>query len=50
MQMNGTLLAVPAGSLNSDIPIKPNAHIFVSSRAGWDDALENVPKVDRLPS
>jgi len=50
MQMNGKLLVVPAGSLNSEVPIKPNAHIFVSSRAGWDDALEKVPAVDKLPS
>ena len=50
VQMNGALLVVPAGSLNSEVPIRPNAHIFVSSRAGWDDALERVPRVDGLPS
>jgi hypothetical protein len=44
------LLVVPAGSLNSEIHIKPNAHIFVSSRAGWDDCLERIPAVDRFPS
>ena len=49
-QMNGTLLVVPAGSLDSEVPIRPNAHIFVSSRAGWDDALEKIPAVERLPS
>lgn len=49
LQMNGDLLVVPAGSLNSDIPIRPNAHIFVASKAGWDDALEKVPLVDRFP-
>ena len=49
MQMNGELLVVPAGSLNSDIPIRPTAHIFVSSKAGWDDALETVTTVERYP-
>jgi hypothetical protein len=50
MQMNGQLLAVPAGSLNSEVHIRPDAHIFVSSKACWDDALEKVPRVDRFPS
>jgi hypothetical protein len=49
-QMNGELLVVPAGSLNSEVLIRPNAHIFVSSRAGWDDSLEKVPTIDRFPS
>lgn len=49
MQMNGMLLVVPAGSLNSELRIKPNAHIFVSSRASWDDALETVPRIEKLP-
>ena len=46
MQMNGELLVVPAGSLNSEVVIRPNAHIFVSSRAGWDDSLDRVPTID----
>jgi hypothetical protein len=50
VQMNGKLLVVPAGSLNSDIPVKPDAHIFISSRAAWDDALEKVPTFDGFPS
>jgi hypothetical protein len=49
-QMNGKLLVVPAGSLNSDVRIKPDAHIFGSSRARWDEALEKVPTVDKFPS
>ena len=50
MQMNGQLLVVPAGSLNSELLIRPDAHIFGSSRARWDDALEKVPTVERFPS
>jgi len=49
-QMDGKLLVVPAGSLNGEVPIRPDAHIFVASRANWDRLLELVPMVDRLPS
>ncbi len=50
LQMNGALLVVPAGSLDSEVLIRPNAHIFASSRASWDDALEKIPTVDGFPS
>lgn len=49
VQMNGQLLKVPAGSLDSPVLIRPGAHIFFSSRAGWDEALEKIPTVERLP-
>jgi hypothetical protein len=47
--MDGKLLAVPAGSLNQDISIKPNAHIFTSSRASWEYDLENIKSYEQLP-
>jgi hypothetical protein len=50
VQMNGALLVVPAGSLDSEIPVRPDAHLFMASKAAWDDGLEAVPRVDRLPS
>lgn len=43
------LLVVPAGSLDTEVSIRPDAHIFVASRAGWDEKLEEVARVDRLP-
>jgi hypothetical protein len=49
LQMNDTLLVVPAGSLDDDVPIRPDAHLFTASRAAWDQALENVPSVAGLP-
>jgi len=49
LQMNGTMLVVPAGSLNGIVPIRPEARIFVSSRASWDEALESIQSVARLP-
>lgn len=49
MQMNGAQLVVPAGSLNTAVHLRPDAHLFVSSRASWDEALESVPRIAKLP-
>ena len=49
VQMQGKLLVVPAGSLEGDISIQPNAHINCASRALWDTNLEDAPKIDGLP-
>jgi len=46
---DGKLLVVPAGSLDSDVALRPNAHIFIASRANWDEALEQIPRVDGSP-
>jgi len=43
------LLVVPAGSLDSRINIRPNAHICWSSRANWDNDLASIEKTDGLP-
>ena len=48
VQSAGRLLVVPAGSLDSPIDIRPNAHICVASRAQWDVCLEDVPEVEGL--
>ena len=50
LQMNGALLVVPAGSLDSPITTQPNAHIFYASRAAWDSDLDCIEKLDGLPS
>lgn len=47
---NGELLVVPAGSLDSAIRLRPDAHLFMASKAAWDEGLEQVPRVERLPS
>jgi len=49
MQAGGTRLVVPAGSLDTDVPITPSAHIFYAHRANWDNDLEKVPKFEELP-
>ncbi len=43
------LLAIPAGSLDSELGMKPYAHIFDSSRAIWDRELETIMKFDKFP-
>lgn len=50
LQMEGKLLVVPAGSLNEAISIKPNAHIFTSSRANWECGLEKIQSFEKLPT
>jgi len=42
-------LVVPAGSLESPLTMRPDAHLFVASRADWDCELETVPMTARLP-
>jgi hypothetical protein len=49
IQMDGNLLVVPAGSLDSDIDIKPDGHIYLASKANWDNELEKAPKFNVLP-
>lgn len=49
MQMNGQLLVVPAGSLDTEVEFSPTAHIFCGSRASWEDKLENIKKFEKYP-
>ena len=49
VQSKGALLVVPAGSLDSAIEIRPDAHICFASRAEWDVRLEDIPKINGLP-
>jgi len=48
-QMDGQLLVVPAGSLDNSLSMRPNAHLFMASKADWDHDLESVTKLDGLP-
>jgi len=49
VEMDGALLVVPAGSLDTPLPNKPDAHIFVASRANWDRHLEEIRSFDTFP-
>lgn len=48
-QADGSLIVVPAGSLDGPVPTPPTAHICFASRADWDPLFEDIPKLDGLP-
>jgi hypothetical protein len=43
------MLVVPAGCVDTEITIKPTAHIFTASKATWSEATETAPTFARLP-
>jgi len=43
------MVVVPAGSLDTDVNLRPTAHIFLEFKANWDDRLEDVAKFQGLP-
>jgi hypothetical protein len=46
---SGAGLMVPAGSIDSPIERRPDAHICFADRANWDDHLETIARLDGLP-
>lgn len=42
-------VVVPAGSLDSPVPILPTAEIFDGRRASWSMDLSNVPRFEKFP-
>jgi len=40
---NPSTVRVRLGTIESDIKEKPEAHIFVSSKASWEDLNDNLP-------
>ena len=49
LQMNGKVLVVPAGCLDSNIPLRPQGHIFLANKANWDYDLDKIPRFANLP-
>ena len=49
VQMDGKLLVVPAGCLDTKIEKSPDAHIFTASKASWDKALEDIKSFEHFP-
>jgi len=43
------LVLIPAGSLDGEPPITPQARIFVDSRASWSCSGEDVPNYPAFP-
>jgi hypothetical protein len=49
VELEGAWLVVPAGSLDGDVSLKPDAHIFGSHRANWDNGLGEIPMMEGSP-
>lgn len=47
---NGTSVVVPAGSLDGDVSMAPNAHIFTASKANWEKDFDKLPVFDKFPA
>lgn len=47
-EINGVV--IPAGSLDSEIPIKPQARIFWESRADWSCDGDTLPRFSEYPN
>jgi hypothetical protein len=46
---DGTRLRVPYGSPVDEPALKPTAHMFVGSKAGWNEILDDLPQHDEYP-
>jgi hypothetical protein len=43
------IVVIPAGSLDTEPAISPQAHIFVGSKAGWFDITDSLPQHVEMP-
>jgi hypothetical protein len=43
------ILRLRMGSLDTPVGVKPVAHIFVGSKAPWDEILDDVPQYEERP-
>jgi hypothetical protein len=43
------LVSVPAGSLDSDPGMAPDAHIYVASKAPWFEITDDLPRFAEMP-
>ena len=49
-QVEGGAVVLPAGCLDEPSPLSPSAHLYLASKADWDDELSEVPGFDGLPT
>ncbi|WP_416305450.1 GFA family protein [Neptunicella sp. SCSIO 80796] len=47
---DGKLVRVPAGCIDGDLALRPTLHLFTASKADWDDRLEQIASVEKLPA
>ena len=50
LQMEGKLLVVPAGSLDTEIKLSPTAHIYCASSMSWEEELGDIKRFEQYPS
>jgi hypothetical protein len=43
------IVIVPAGALDTDVDITPQAHIFTDSKGNWDDVLNDIACFEQMP-
>ena len=48
-QLDGSLVVVPAGSLDSPVSMRPTAHLFIASKAPWESAFDDIPSYAQFP-
>lgn len=48
-QKESNLIVVPAGSLDCEIALRPNASIFTASKANWCENFENLQSFESFP-
>ena len=48
--VGSSMIAVPAGSLDTDLTQAPDGHIFTASRAAWDQIVNSAPRYDSFPT
>lgn len=48
-EMPGPYLVVPAGSLETELNMAPQAHIFTADRADWDQDLHTIAAFEQFP-
>ena len=46
----GDIVVMPAGCLDTDVTITPQAHIFTDSKGNWDEVLNDIPCFDQMPT
>lgn len=44
------IVATPAGCLDTNVDISPQAHIFTDSKGNWDDILNDTSTFEKMPS
>ncbi len=47
--IDSMMVLLPAGSLNSELPHKPDANIFIDSQASWSKNSGDLPSFAQLP-